>query len=281
MTCKNCGAKTGEGMAFCTNCGMQIVPATVETQPTGEQTSYMYAPPAQETPPQPGVPPSPQTQYYQPNAPQYPQYPPPPGYPPPYPPLVGKQKKSKTGLIIGIVCGSVALIALIIFAVIFVSRLIIDDITDRAPVHITTPDADSGILATPIPLPPTPRPPSGIETLPESPPPPATPEPPPHTPPPALVSDNELVGVWEFYSGGPVYFFILSEHIMFIEYEDGTLGVFESDYEEWGIVFIEEDGFVIIEGERSGTYEFVFILDGDKLTIIDIDGDAIHYTRIG
>ena len=101
------------------------------------------------------------------------------------------------------------------------------------------------------------------------------------TPPPPVISDNELVGTWELDHGIPLYFFGSSEYIIIIEHGDGTFGVYESEYEEWGELRILSNGRMVVDGEWSGEWEFTYIISGNKLTIVDSDGDEAHYLKQG
>jgi len=236
-------------------------PGQPSDQAPGEQTApYAYAPPPQGAPPQQGP-------YHPPGAP----YPPPLGYTPP-----GGEKKSKTGLIIGIVAGALVLvIAVAIVGGLLLSRIFdeISDTFDSLDSYIT----EESPLITPAPPEPTTLP-APITPTPDDP----TPTPDELvTPPPPLISDNELVGLWEFQSGDWIYYFGQAELVMFIDYDDGTFGVFESDYEEWGVWYIDDDDYLVVIGDFTGQFEFTYILDGDELTITDRDGDTAHYLRVG
>jgi len=90
----------------------------------------------------------------------------------------------------------------------------------------------------------------------------------------------ELDGVWEFSHGEIVLFFGMSEFIMFTYLGNNSGEVFETQWEEWGDWRIGEDGRLFIEAEWTGSYVFSLILDNDTLIIIDIDGEAITYTRV-
>jgi len=104
------------------------------------------------------------------------------------------------------------------------------------------------------------------------------------TPPPIIPTEPidavKLDGVWSFSHGDIVFFFGLSDFIMFSYRGDNGGEVFESQWEEWGDWYIGEDGRMFIEAEWTGPHVFQIILSEDTLTIIDVDGDAITYTRI-
>ena len=104
------------------------------------------------------------------------------------------------------------------------------------------------------------------------------------TPLPAIPTDpidaSELDGVWGFLHGDIVFFFGLSDFVMFVYHDDDGGEVYESQWSEWGEWHIADDGRLIVEGEWTGTHVFYIILENDTLTIIDIDGDAITYTRV-
>jgi len=106
-----------------------------------------------------------------------------------------------------------------------------------------------------------------------------TPEP-EETPTPEISNNyDDLTGRWELESGVLLFFFGKSEYIDFISFGDGTGSVFESEQEEAGVWHIDEDGSFIVEAEWSGSYEFLLILSGDTLIIIDSDGDSSKYVR--
>ena len=189
----------------------------------------------------------------------------------PPPPTSTVPKKANKGLIIGLIAGGVVLIAAAIVIGIFVSRLFYDALEEfEQAIH----DIEQPVLVTPEPLP-----------QPTAAPVPLTPSPTPDTPvrptpPPSLVSDNELVGMWELDYGAPLWFFGRSEFIMIIEHEDGTFNIFESGSEEWGLLHIIDDESWFVEGDWSGDYDFTYKLNGNRLTIIDIDGDEAHFNKM-
>ncbi|MCL2221188.1 MAG: hypothetical protein FWC20_03525 [Oscillospiraceae bacterium] len=120
----------------------------------------------------------------------------------------------------------------------------------------------------------------GVLELPIAPPTPA----PRLTPPPIIHTDPidavKLDGVWAFSHGDIVFFFGLSNFVMFTYSGDNGGEVFESQWEEWGDWHIGEDGRLFVEGEWTGPHVFYIILNENTLTIIDIDGDGITYTRV-
>ncbi len=101
--CTNCGNQLDDEAVFCDNCGKRIVsqtnsqPMQTPLQPNA-QTEQQYAQPAQQY--------APDQQYYQPNQPMLQNNPQPP--------------KKKAGLIIGLICGGVAVLAAAVLVVIFV-----------------------------------------------------------------------------------------------------------------------------------------------------------------
>ena len=313
MNCPNCGSEPKNNATFCTSCGTRLEPAQTEQTPQteqapqAEQTPPDLQPPSVDTipaPPQmPDLPTPPeipaQAQVEPPAIPpqetQPPATPPPEAYTPqqppqqnyqqgqyqqPPPPPPEGQKKSKTGLIVGIVGVVVVLMAISIGAAILVTGNITSWFNRPAPPTIPPPT----VVVTPEPTPePTHEPPVVIPGPgPAVPPVEPVPLPEPIETPPAIFdSDQELVGLWAFESGEPVYFFGLSEYIMFIDYGDGTFGVYESQAEEWGFWHIDSEGMLIVEGTVwIETYEFTFEITGSRLTIIDEDGDTIHYQRL-
>jgi len=194
--------------------------------------------------------------------------------PPPWkPPTQTGPKKVNTGLIIGLAAGGVVLLVIAIIVGLSAGRLLAENMEGF----------EQSTYASELPVMPAP------ETLPSLEEPIPAPDPPtierpvppmPETPPPALVSDNKLVGMWALDDGDPLWFFGRSDFIMIIDYDDGTFGVYENGSEEWGHMQISDDGRLYIEGEWSGDYEFTYRLDGDRLTIIDIDGDEAHFDRM-
>ena len=113
------------------------------------------------------------------------------------------------------------------------------------------------------------------------------PRPSPSAPPvqvPAIPTDpidaQELEGLWAYEHGNRVYFFGLSDFIMFTYFGDSRGEVFESQWEEWGDWYVGEDGRLFVEAEWTGSHVFSLILYENTLTIIDIDGDSITYTRV-
>jgi len=189
--------------------------------------------------------------------------------------------KNNTGLIIGVVIGAVLFVAAIVVGGLLLWNSFSTNPYEPYGVQ-SSPAPNTGILNTPAPAPPTPVPSDPANADSQMPITQASPNPDDDpTPPSVLVSDHEIVGIWEFESGDPVYFFDRSEYIMFIEYEDGTFLVYEADLEEWGTAFIDERGILIVDGEISGEHEFIFSIENDRLTLIDSDNDEIHYIRFG
>jgi len=181
------------------------------------------------------------------------------------------QRKSKTGLIIGIVAGVVVLMAAIVVFGLYIggvigsgaSARVIDQITsdiDRPSLVVPTPPATPELPATPAPAP--------------------SPDPPPSPAAPQL-SDERLLGEWWLKGGVELYFFGESNFIEFTEHGNGTFGVYEAEYGERGLWHIDSNGNLIIEGEWTGHHRFTYTISGDDLTLTDIDGDSAHYTRMG
>jgi len=271
MNCQNCGSELRAGAAFCTACGTRVEaetpPVTEENAPAEAVNEPVEAPPPPPppAPPPPLTPPAPYTykpppQFYQPV-----QYPPVRSTPP----VHGGPKKSQKGFIIGLTVGGSALIILAVILGLIIGRAFSENMGDLGHLLYDL-ESQTGHSTGLIP-PSTPSP-----TVP-----PSTPEPPVRqTAALPFSSDDELAGYWEYDSGDAVWFFGLSEHIMIIDHDDGTYDVFESGGEEWGTGHIERGDKLIIEGEWSGFYEFTFILTGDRLSIIDSDGDTIHYIKV-
>jgi len=184
----------------------------------------------------------------------------------------------KKGFVIGLVVGGVVLITAAIIIGIVVGRLFMDAMEEiDLALHDNGMHELEIVLPTPEPIPfPTAAPPVVDLTPAPSPDTPTIP-----TPPPSLVSDNELVGIWELDYGDPLWFFGSSEMIMIIDYDDGNFGIYESGSEEWGLLHIIDDEKLTIEGEWSGDYNFTYELNGNRLTIIDVDGDEAHFNRVG
>lgn len=133
MNCAKCGFEYAEGSLFCRQCGAPLNAAenAPQEEPSHTPEQQPQEPPQAYTEPQTPVyqqpPAPPQTQAYgQPIAPTpqaygqppYPPQAPPPGYQTPYAPP--PKKKTKTGLIIGLVAGGVALVAAAVLLYLFV-----------------------------------------------------------------------------------------------------------------------------------------------------------------
>ena len=106
--------------------------------------------------------------------------------------------------------------------------------------------------------------------------------PPPERTPPPKVSENthELVGSWELVSGSWIWYFGLSDNILFLDYGDGNTEVYESEGEEWGIWYIDAAGYLVIIADYTGDYFFTFNILNGVLTLTDEDGDESTYVRI-
>ena len=110
---------------------------------------------------------------------------------------------------------------------------------------------------------------------------------PEHTPPPVRtqppkvpVNSHELVGSWEYVTGSWIWFFGLSDNIVFLDFGDGNTEVFESEGEEWGIWYIDTSGYLIIEADYTGYYVFSYNILNGVLTLTDEDGDESTYVKI-
>jgi len=198
-----------------------------------------------------------------------------PGYPPNFAPHGSGSKKSRTGLIIGLSIGGAALIGIMIFAAIYLVRLAneVADTVITSSIESQSGEQNSGILDSPMPLPPPARPVES-ETLPAE------------TPPAERLpgSYSELVGVWELAPdrGYWVWFFGLSDFIMFTDDQEGAYEVYSSEAEQWGTWYIDSNGSLIVECDSinlSGRWAFTFKINGNRLTITDEDGDTINYIR--
>jgi len=126
--------------------------------------------------------------------------------------------------------------------------------------------------------------PSPVQITPGAPgntrPPPDHTPPPVRTPPPNVpVNKHEIVGSWEFVSGSWIWYFGLSDYILFLDFGDGNTEVFESEGEEWGIWYIDTAGYLIIEADYTGEYVFSYNILNNVLTLTDEDGDESTYVR--
>jgi len=187
----------------------------------------------------------------------------------------GPKKKTKPALLIGIITGSIILVTAVIFAGMALGNRFntgIGDLEDflhnlENPVTEQT----SGILATPPPVPPSP--PEPIH-------PPALPVPGPEPLPPAAnLYDHDFEGMWEYESGDWIWFFGLSDLVMIFHYYEDTFGLYASEPEEWVTCYFTEDGMLIVETDDGYIYEFNWEVNEDRLTIIDVDGDMLHFIR--
>ena len=88
-----------------------------------------------------------------------------------------------------------------------------------------------------------------------------------------------LFGTWEREGGDTVWFFWRAQFIEFFIDDDGTFAVMEYDDMEYGVWYIDGDGYLIVEGEESGYREFYIEIGDDYLIIIDEDGDMATYIR--
>jgi len=144
---------------------------------------------------------------------------------------------------------------------------------------VPSPGQNPGILTTPAPVPPTPPPPP-LHT--PTPLPPSTPPAPPTTRPvpgSSIHDESELFGTWERDSGNAIWFFWMAQKIEFFDNGDGTLGTIEHGEEEYGVWHIDEEGYLIVEGDRSGLREFYISIEDGVLMIVDSDGDTAFYRR--
>jgi len=217
-------------------------------QPQAAQPQDIYNAPPSGTPHPPGAPPAP-GQAQQPYAYQQQQYHQPP---PPYAPMPAAQKKSNTGLIIGLTVGGVALIVLAVIIGIVVGGLFGESISDPWD----DPDFWEAFTPAPDPQPDvTPLPPESINT--------------------------QLFGDWTRDYGDFIWYFGFAEIITFTDNGDGTFGVLEDDFYEAGTWFIDNNGDLIVEGDVSGTRKFSFSISSNRLTLIDSDGDTAYYIKVG
>jgi len=263
MECKNCGSKLRDDAVFCTNCGTRVEEVSPQPHKSDEPTTQRDEPQQQFEQQSQGM------AYNQPY--------------PPYPvgvPMPEKKKKSKAGLIIGLILGGIVLITGIILLGLFAGRELyrtgsddLDRLLQDLELHgIPTPETESGLIL----------PDNDINIIPDNVPEPTTEIPAeeaPQTPPPA-VPDERLFGEWEFDEGDSVFFFLRAELVRIIDNGDNTFQVFESDYGEWGTGHISYDGYMIIDADWGDIYEFSFEVDENTLSITDVDGDTIHYNRM-
>jgi len=238
------------------------VPVNIPVQPQSEhlQDTPIIPPPG--APPSPGAPISqeaqqpftyPQQQFHQP--------------PPPHAPMPTARKKSNTGLIIGLSVGGVALIVLAVIIGIVLGGMFGESLNDPWV------DSDFGEVFTPVPEPPAVNTPSVILPV---------PDPQPEvTPLPPEAINHQLLGEWTREHGDFIWFFGLAERVVFNDNGDGTFGVSESEFDEIGTWYIDNNGDLIVEGEWTGTWKFNFSIDENSLTLIDSDGDTAHYSKVG
>ena len=224
--------------------------------PSG-QTPFTYAPP-----PAPGTQISQEPQ--QPYSYQQQQYHQPPL---PYAPMPAAQKKSNTGLIIGLTVGGVALIVLAVIVGIAIGGFFgesFNDPWDNPDFWETfTPESDSPAVEIPNVILPAPDPQPDVTPLPQE------------------AINTQLFGDWTRDYGDFIWYFGIAEVITFTDNGDGTLGVSEDDFYETGTWFIDNNGDLIVEGDVSGTQKFSFSISGNRLTLIDSDGDTAHYIKVG
>jgi len=271
MTCNNCGSDIRDGSVFCTACGAHLATAaeSADTQTPVPDTPpepipNPWAPPPQQAPPPAPIPPQ---QVYSPPPP----FTPPPGVP--YTPPVS-QKKSKKGFVIGLIAGGLLLAAVSMLAGFMLARYIDNDNETNPGIGGLLPGfLNPDITDDPAPAPDAPAPDP-------DPAPATTPTPAPAAPTPAQAPfDRELIGVWEYDGGDYIWFFGVSDHIIFADNGDGTIGAFSSEFDDWAGCYIDTDGFLVVESAWGVDYTFIFIIIGNDLTLIDIDGDTNHFTR--
>jgi len=108
------------------------------------------------------------------------------------------------------------------------------------------------------------------------------PEPEPESEPEAnefAVDPAELEGTWKFDSGEWIFFFGKSEYVVFLHHGNGDGEVYESESSNWAFWNFYDDGYLHVEGEWVGTFDFTIIIDGDLLTIVDVHGDSAQFVR--
>jgi len=164
------------------------------------------------------------------------------------------RKKSYTGLIVGLTVGGIVLIILSVIVGIAIGRVIGADMYDPWG------DLDHTTILTPIPT-----------QLPQS----------DRTPTVIPEEAHELIGIWARDHGDYIWFFGLSPYIEFTGNENGTFYVYESDYEEHRIWFVDINSKLIVQDEWGGRHVFSYSITGDRLMIIDSDDDTAYFTRIG
>jgi len=182
----------------------------------------------------------------------------------------GGPKKSKAGLVIGMVIGGIVLFVLGIFIGFAAALLFESETSSSDPRHF---DSDTINIQPPDPVQPTEMPAPPVET-------PGQLQPPPPPPPRPSISNNGLAGLWEFDNGDYLWFFGKAEHIIVIENEDGTFIVSGSGEDEWGDGHIDDEGFLVVTTDWGVEYKFSFLVIGDHLTLTDDDGDMSSYNRI-
>jgi len=178
-------------------------------------------------------------------------------------------KKSSPGMVIAII-GAAILIAVIMLVSIFnITYSFIEGfkVGWEGTTHFVYPELPSVQM--------TPSAPENARPQPEHTPPPV------RTPPPKVPArTHELVGSWELVSGSWIWYFGLSDNILFLDYGDGNTEVYESEGEEWGIWYIDATGYLIIIADYTGEYVFSFNILNGVLTLTDEDGDESTYVRI-
>jgi len=101
----------------------------------------------------------------------------------------------------------------------------------------------------------------------------------PPLPPEAI--ENQLLGMWAREDGDYIWFFGNAEIITFTNNVDGTLRVTESEYDEVGTWYIDISGDLVIDGDWTGNWKFSYIINNNRLTLIDSDGDSAQYSKVG
>jgi len=181
-------------------------------------------------------------------------------------------RKSSPGMIVAIVCAAILAALVMLVSVFNITYSIIEGF--QIGWDLTT----QSVYPVPPPVQSTPAAPVTPEIARPQ---PEHTTPPVRTPVPNLpVNTHEIVGSWERVSGSWIWFFGLSDNILFLDFGDGNTEVYESEGEEWGIWYIDVTGYLIIEADYTGEYAFTYNILNGVLTLTDEDGDESTYVRI-